>query len=111
MHERLPEIERITNRVVARSADLAGRQAAEQRGIAWKHITTAGKLQEERRCARARRPRPPTQHAEEAQQRAAYIKQARQQAAEQARENARRAQSEYRYQPPTQGRSGPALGR
>lgn len=53
----------------------------------------------------------PTQHAAEAQQRAAYIKQARQQAAERARENTRRAQEEYRYQPPAQGRSGPALGR
>lgn len=40
-----------------------------------------------------------------------YPKQARQRAAEQARENARRARDEYRYQPPTQGRSGPSLGR
>ena len=55
----------------------------------------------------------PTQHAREARQRAAYIKQARQQkAAERARENAgQRAQSEYQYQPPTQGRSGPSRGR
>ncbi|MEU6401012.1 hypothetical protein ABZ867_29055 [Streptomyces cinnamoneus] len=48
-------------------------------------------------------------------QHAAYTKQVRQQAAEQAaeqaRENAQRTQSEYRYQPPIQGRSGPSLGR
>ncbi|MFE5561163.1 hypothetical protein [Streptomyces sp. NPDC056544] len=48
----------------------------------------------------------PAQHAQGAQQRAVYVKRARQQAAKQARENAQRAQSGYRYQPPTQGRSG-----
>ncbi|MEU8434506.1 MobF family relaxase [Streptomyces sp. NPDC029216] len=111
MRERLPEIERIANSVVARKVDLAERQAAEQRGIAQRHTTTAGKLQEEKTLRSRMATQAPTQHAAETRQRAEYIKQARQQAAAQARENARRAQSEYRYQPPTQGRSGPSLGR
>ncbi|MGW6570056.1 MobF family relaxase [Streptomyces sp. NPDC054975] len=111
MRERLPEIERVTNREVARKADLAERQATEQRGIAQKHTTTAGKLQEEKTLRSRMATQAPTQHATETRQRAEYIKQARQQAAMQSRENARRAQSEYRYQPPTQGRSGPSRGR
>ncbi|MGW7453942.1 hypothetical protein [Streptomyces sp. NPDC054787] len=48
MRERLPEIERIANSAVARRADLAKRQAAEQHAIAQKHIPMAGKLQEEK---------------------------------------------------------------
>ncbi|MER5811426.1 hypothetical protein ABT143_25080 [Streptomyces sp. NPDC002033] len=100
MRERLPEIERIANSVVERKANLAERQAAEFRGTAQKHTTAVGKLQEEKALRSRMATEAPTQHATEAQQRAAYIKQARQQAAVQARENARRAQSEYRYQPP-----------
>ncbi|MEU4730803.1 hypothetical protein [Streptomyces sp. NPDC023588] len=82
----------------------SGRDA---RGIAQKRITTAGKLHEEKTLRSRMATEPPTQHAVEAQQRGVYIKQARQQVAAQARENARRAQSEYRYQRPPQGRSGP----
>ncbi|MFD8992275.1 MobF family relaxase [Streptomyces goshikiensis] len=111
MRERLPEIERITDRGVARKADTAERQATEQQGSVRKHVATAGKLQEEKALRSRMATQAPTQHAAEAQQRAAYIKQAKQQAAERARENTRRAHSEYRYQPPTQGRSGPSLGR
>ncbi|MER5555967.1 MobF family relaxase [Streptomyces sp. NPDC002793] len=111
MRERLPDIERITNHTVARSADTAERQATELQATAQKHTTTAGKLQEEKALRSRMATEAPTQHAREAQQRAAHIKQARQQAAERARENTRRAQDEYRYQPPTQGRSGPSLGR
>ncbi|MEV5204197.1 MobF family relaxase [Streptomyces sp. NPDC053720] len=111
MRERLPEIERITDRGVARKAGIAERQATEQQGIARKHATSADRLQEEKSLRSRMATEAPNQHAAEAQQRAVYIKQARQQAAVQARENARRAQSEYRYQPPTQGRSGPSLGR
>ncbi|WP_374778697.1 relaxase domain-containing protein (plasmid) [Streptomyces sp. NBC_01310] len=111
MRERLPEIERITDRGVARKADTAERQATEQQASAQKHTATAGKLQEEKSLRSRMATQAPTQHAAEAQQRAAYIKQAKQQAAERARENTRRAQQEYRYQPPTQGRSGPSLGR
>ncbi|MER5617595.1 MobF family relaxase [Streptomyces sp. NPDC002215] len=111
MRERLPDIERITDRTVARSADTAERQATERRDLAQKHTATAGKLQEEKTLRSRMATEAPTQHATEAQQRAVHIKQARQQAAERARENARRAQSEYRYQPPTQGRSGPSRGR
>ncbi|MEU4359939.1 hypothetical protein [Streptomyces virginiae] len=111
MRKRLPEIERLANSVVARKADLAERQAAEFHGTAQKHTTVVGKLQEEQTLRSRMATEAPTQHATEAEQRAAYIKQARQQAVAQARENARRTQSEYRYQPPTQGRSGPSLGR
>ncbi|MFF8414702.1 MobF family relaxase [Streptomyces omiyaensis] len=111
MRERLPEIARVTDRSVARKADAAERQAEEQRGSAQKHAAKAGRLQEEKSLRSRMATQAPTQHATETRQRAAYIKQARQQAAERSRENARRVQSEYRYQPPTQGRSGPSLGR
>lgn len=108
MRERLTDIERTANRMVTRRADLAERQATEQRGIARKHTTTADKLQEEKTLRSRMATEAPAQHA-------AYTKQVRQQAAEQAaeqaRENAQRTQSEYRYQPPIQGRSGPSLGR
>ncbi|MGW7529062.1 hypothetical protein [Streptomyces sp. NPDC054783] len=70
-----------------------------------------GKLQEEKALRTRMAAEAPTQHAREAQERAAHIKQAQRQAAERARENARRAQREYRYQKPSQGRSGPSLGR
>ncbi|MEV2186647.1 MobF family relaxase [Streptomyces sp. NPDC047970] len=111
MRERLPQIEQITDRGVARKADTAERQATEQRASAQKHAATAGKLQEEKSLRSHMATQAPAQHTAEAQQRAAYIKQAKQQAAERARENARRAQEQYRYQPPTRGRSGPSLGR
>ncbi|MEV0580940.1 MobF family relaxase [Streptomyces sp. NPDC050392] len=111
MREQLPDIEQITDRGVARKADIAERQATEQRGIAKKHVAAAGNLQEERSLRSRMAIQAPTQHAAEAQQRAAHIKQGKQQAAERTRENTRRAQNEYRYQPPTQGRSGPSLGR
>ncbi|MCX5278261.1 relaxase domain-containing protein [Streptomyces virginiae] len=111
MRDRLPEIERLANSVVERKAGIAERQAAEFRSIAQKHTTAVGKLQEEQTLRSRMATEAPTQHATEAQQRTAYIKQARQQAAVQARENARRAQSEYQYQSPAQGRSGPSLGR
>ncbi|MFH9800472.1 hypothetical protein [Streptomyces virginiae] len=109
--DRLPEIERLANRVVGRKAGLAERQAAEFRGIAQKHTTAVGRLQEEKALRLRMATEAPAQHATEVQQRAAYIKHARQQAAVHARGNAQRAQSEYRYQAPAQGRSGPSLGR
>ncbi|MGW6274682.1 hypothetical protein [Streptomyces sp. NPDC055060] len=58
MRERLPEIERITNRTVARNADTTERQAREFRGLVQKHTIAAGELQEER-SPRSRRPGPP----------------------------------------------------
>lgn len=113
MRERLPDIEQVTDRAVARRAAAAERQATELRGEAQKYATAADKLQEEKALRSRMATEAPIQHAREARQRAAYIKQARQQkAAERARENAgQRAQNEYRYQPPTQGRSGPSQGR
>ncbi|WP_328792852.1 MULTISPECIES: hypothetical protein [unclassified Streptomyces] len=110
MRDRLSEIERPANSVVERKVGLAERQAAEFRGVAQKHTTAVGKLQEEQTLRSHMAIEAPTQHATETQQRAAYTKQARQQTAAQARENARRAQSEYQYQSPTRGRSGPSLG-
>lgn len=111
MRERLPELERITNRGIERKAETAERQATAQRADAKKHGVSAVKLQEEKSLRSRMATQAPTQDAAEAKQRAAYIKQARQQAAERARENTRRAHEEYRYQPPTQDRSGPSLGR
>ncbi|MFG3043098.1 MobF family relaxase [Streptomyces sp. NPDC048330] len=111
MRERLPEVERITDRGIERKAETAERQATTQSAEAKRHGVSAVKLQEEKSLRSRMATQAPTQHAAEAKQRAAYIKQARQQAAERSRESARRTQSEYRYQPPTQGRSGPSLGR
>ncbi|MFC8840070.1 hypothetical protein ACFT8Q_08075 [Streptomyces griseoincarnatus] len=73
--------------------------------------TAATKLQEEKALRTRMAAEALIQHARETQERAAHIKQARQPAAEQARENARQSQREYRYVPPSQGRSGPSLGR
>jgi conjugative relaxase-like TrwC/TraI family protein len=113
MRERLPDIERITDRTVARKAESVERQAREFGGQARKHATAAGELQEEKALRSRMATEAPTQHAREAQQRAAHIKQARQQAAERARREdaGRRAANESRYQPPTQGRSGPSQRR
>jgi len=112
MRERLPDIEQITDRIVTRKAETAERQATEHRGEARKQATAADKLQEEKALRSRMATEAPTQHLREAQQRAEYLKQARQQAAARARENAgQRAANEYRYQPPSQGRSGPSLGR
>ncbi|WSB58658.1 hypothetical protein OG880_33190 (plasmid) [Streptomyces cellulosae] len=111
MRERLPDIERITNNGVARAAANAKRQAGEYQKKATRLTAAAAKLQEEKALRTRMAAVAPTQHAREAQERAAHIKQARQQAAEQARESARRAQREYRYEPPSQGRSGPSFGR
>jgi len=114
MRERLPDIERVTDRTVTRKAETAERQATEFRGDALKYATAAEKLQEEKALRSRMATESPTQHAREAQQRAAYLKQARQQkAAERTRREdaGRRAANESRYQPPTQGRSGPSLGR
>ncbi|MGW4229430.1 hypothetical protein ACWEF9_09090 [Streptomyces sp. NPDC004980] len=59
MPERHPEIELITNRMIARSADAAEQQATKQHGLAQKHTTTACALKEEMTLrspmARARR--------------------------------------------------------
>ncbi|MFJ3861555.1 hypothetical protein ACIPRL_35680 [Streptomyces sp. NPDC090085] len=108
MRERLPAIERTVNSAVERKAGVAERQAAEFRGIAQKHITAVGRLQEEQALRSCMATQAPAQHAVETGQRAADIRQARQRAAEQrvAREDARRAQEEYRYQPPSHDRSG-----
>ncbi|AZM64986.1 MULTISPECIES: MobF family relaxase [unclassified Streptomyces] len=111
MRERLPDIERITNNGVARAAANAERQAGEHQKEATRLTAAAAKLQEEKALRTRMAAVAPTQHAREAQERAAHIKQARQQAAEEARENARWAQREYRYEPPSHGRSGPSLGR
>lgn len=112
MRERLPEIERITDRTLTRKAETAERQATEHRSEARKQATAADKLQEEKALRSRMATESPTQHAREAQQRATYIKQARQRAAERTREDAgRRAANESRYQPPAPGRSGPRQGR
>lgn len=111
MRERLPDIERITNNGAARAAANAERQADKYEKEATRLTAAAAKLQEEKTLRTRMAAMAPTQHAREAQERAAHIKQARQQAAEQARENARRAQREYRYESASQGRSGPSLGR
>ncbi|WTB73747.1 AAA family ATPase (plasmid) [Streptomyces cellulosae] len=111
MRERLPDIERITNNGAARAAANAERQADKYEKEATRLTAAAAKLQEEKTLRTRMAAMAPTQHAREAQERAAHIKQARQQAAEQARENARRAQREYRFESASQGRSGPSLGR
>ncbi|GAA1376634.1 MobF family relaxase [Streptomyces beijiangensis] len=111
MRDRLPDIERITNRTVLRGAEHAERQAADHRSQATECRTSATALQSEKRLRSRMATEAPTQHNREVQERSEHLKQARQRAAERARENARRAQSEYRYQPPPQDRSGPSLGR
>lgn len=111
MRDRLPDIERITDNGVARAAVSAERQASEHRKDAARLTASAAALQEEKALRSRMGASAPTQHTREMQERAAHIKQARQQAVEQARENTRRAQQEYRYEPPSQGRSGPSRGR
>lgn len=111
MRERLPDIEQVTNRTVTRKAETAERQATELQGQAQKYATAADKRQEEKALRSRMATEAPTQHAHEARQRTAHIKQARKQAAARARESARRAQNEYRYQPPAPDRAGPSLGR
>ncbi|AVZ77990.1 hypothetical protein SLUN_38850 (plasmid) [Streptomyces lunaelactis] len=111
MRERLPDIEQVTDRAVARKAAAVERQATEFQGQAQKYATAADKLQEEKALRSRMATEAPTQHAREAQQRAAHIKQARQKAAARPRD-AGREQSESRgYQPPTQDRSGPTQRR
>ncbi|HEY9372301.1 MobF family relaxase [Streptomyces sp.] len=111
MRDRLPDIERTTNRAIAEDAEQAERHAAELRAAAQRHAAMADKLRDERTVRSRMATEAPAQHARETQERAEHLKQARQRAANQTRENARRAQAGYRYQPPDQGRTGPSFGR
>jgi conjugative relaxase-like TrwC/TraI family protein len=112
MREHLPTIEqRIDDRHAAEAQRLR-RQAAEARESAAGHRAAAAGLQQEKELRKRMETRAPHQYARESQQRTAAIQAARQRKAEQARQAAERAQRDHRrYEPPSQGRSGPSLGR
>ncbi|MEU6777363.1 hypothetical protein [Streptomyces sp. NPDC046759] len=73
MCEWLPDVERITDRAVARDAEPAERQAAEFRSQAASYTAAAGKLQEEKALRTRMAAEAPTQHAREVKQRAEYV--------------------------------------
>ncbi|MFD9033303.1 MobF family relaxase [Streptomyces sp. NPDC059567] len=111
MRQRLPDIERTTDRVVTQDAEHAERQVVQYRESARSHGAVAANLQEESELRSRMAAEAPGQHAREAQQRAARLQAAQRQQRQHARDVARQAQTVHVYQQPAQGRSGPSLGR
>lgn len=108
---RLPQLAERLDRSDRQRYERLVQQSTEQTGTAEKQTARAAGLREE---ATLRHHLPTSQKVQEAKERTeAHRQEAKRKAAEQARlaEQRRQQQEQYRYRPPSPGRSGPRLGR
>ncbi|MEU2076603.1 MobF family relaxase [Streptomyces sp. NPDC013489] len=111
MREQLPDIELRLDRHDAQELAALKGEATKYKETAAKHRQTAATIQTEQKRRNEIAEKNPERHDIETKARNAHLAEQRRQQAERARASAERSAAAYRYDPPSQGRSGPSLGR